>query len=100
MSDKQIQLFLKGAEGKTVLLNDPSNPVTPSTTIKKLKEIISNKTGYPAKEQVLVYAGKPLTEYYQDQTSGPEMKVSDYNMVDNATIFMGLRLLGGGSIEF
>ncbi|TNV78690.1 hypothetical protein FGO68_gene10043 [Halteria grandinella] len=94
MSQKQLQLFLKGVSGKTVILSDPNNPVTPSTTIKQLRKIITIKTGVSVDEQVLVYAGKPLTDIHSNG-SGADMLVSDYNMVENGTLFLGLRVMGG-----
>jgi hypothetical protein len=91
--EKHLQLFVRGMEGKTSVLNNPDMPVKPSTTILQLRKIIKAKTGIPEDEQVLVYAGKPLLDL--DPESGEYRLVSHYNMVDNGTITLGLRVRGG-----
>lgn len=76
--ETNLQIFLKGVNGKTIILNDSANLIRASTTVAALRKIITAKTGIKEEEQVLVYAGKPL--YELNTSTNTAMTVGDYNM--------------------
>lgn len=75
---QSLQIFVKGMEGRTTVIKDDTNPLSISTTIKRFREIIKEKTGIPQDEQVLIYAGKPLTDL--DYNSGSDLTLGDFGI--------------------
>lgn len=55
------QIFVRGFEGKTILLGTTMQ-LNKDTTISKLKELISDRTGIKSKETILIYGTKQLSE--------------------------------------
>lgn len=79
-----MQLFVRGENLHTF-------DVTEGERVFDLKNAIAFAEGIPADEQVLFYAGKPL-----DDT----LSLEDCGVADLSTLEVGLRLLGGNSLEF
>ena len=75
----KMQIFVQGEQTNVY-------DISPSTSIGDLKELISFRSGVPCGNQVLTYAGRPL----QDENT-----LSDGNIVESATISLGVRILGG-----
>lgn len=84
-------------EGRTTVIRDDVKPITSSTTIKQFREYIKAKTGIPLDEQVLIYAGKPLTDL--DYATGKDLTVGDFGIQENSTVNLGLRVRGGAQLE-
>ena len=74
-----MQIFVQG--DKTDVYD-----ISPSTNVGDLKELISFRSGVPCENQVLTYAGRAL----QDENTLSEGDIHEF-----ATIFLGERLLGG-----
>jgi hypothetical protein len=55
-----FQLFLKGLEGKTSMLQ--SDDLGPNTTVKDLRKLVKEKTGVAEDDQRLLYAGKQMED--------------------------------------
>lgn len=87
-TSKYLSLFVKGWEGKTMTLGE-KYLFTPETKVRRLKEIVSTRTGIDAKDMVLIYASKQLSENYEGLTFG------DIGIMNNSTIMMVARLRGG-----
>jgi ubiquitin len=79
-----IQVFLKTLTGSTITLEAPS-----ASLIEKLKEQIYTRTLVPIDSQRLIFAGKQL----EDGRS-----LCDYNIRQEDTIHLVLRLRGGGDV--
>merc|ERR1739848_473900 len=60
--------------------------VSPSITVGDLKELISFRSGVAYEEQVLTFAGRPLND---------EHTLSEDEINEASTLFLGERLLGG-----
>ena len=75
------QIFVRTLQGKTITVD-----VDGSDTVKAVKRKIQDKENLPANEQRLIYAGKQL-----DDTR----MLSEYDVKNNATLHLLLRLKGG-----
>jgi len=71
----------KGLDGKTLTFKIGEND-----TIENIKEICFGKTGIPANQQRLIFAGKQLED---------KRTVQDYNIQKESSIHLVLRLRGG-----
>lgn len=76
-----MMLFMKNLEGKTITLDVESN-----NTVEDLKEKIKDKEGIPVDQMRLIYGGKDLQNSRQ---------LSDYNLQNESTIHLLLRMRGG-----
>jgi large subunit ribosomal protein L40e len=77
----RMQIFIKTPSGKTLSID-----TNPNDTIKKIKEIIHDKEGIDPCQQRLVRVAKQLCE---------KLTLADYNIQNEETIDMFLRLKGG-----
>merc|ERR1712168_849387 len=97
-TDKNIKLHIVTDIKETVEKNTPimqifvqSNKtdvydVSPSITVGDLKELISFRNGVASEQQVLTFAGRPLND---------ERTLSEDEINEASTLFLGERLLGG-----
>lgn len=76
-----MQIFITTVSGRVLVLE-----VAVDTTVKQLKQAIQVKNGILVHLQSLVYGAKPLVD---------EMTLGDYGVMENATVFLVLRLPGG-----
>ena len=79
--DSDMQIFVKTPEGKTITLD-----VEASHTIATVKTIIKNKEGIPKNQQRLLFNDQQLEDGYT---------LSDYDIQQNSTLNLVLRLRGG-----
>jgi len=78
----QMQIFVKGIDGKTMTIG-----VTSSDTIFNVKEKIYDKTGIPVHDQLLQGSSSlPADRDYRT--------LANCNIRKEATLHLGLRLLG------
>ena len=80
-SDGNMQIMIKTLTGKTLCLSVNSND-----TINEIKQKIQQKEGIPLEQQRLVFNGKQLEDSF---------KLGDYNISNDSTIHLVLRLRGG-----
>lgn len=79
-----MQIFVMKPSGKPIAID-----VQPTDTIRKLKDKIKEKIDADPSKQRLVFAGKQLMD---------DLKLQDYSINPNSTIFLVLRLKGGMKI--
>lgn len=79
--DSNIKIFIQTVSNKIISLN-----IGIENTIEELKILINEKENMPMHEQRLIYAGKQLENFY---------KLKDYNIQNNSTLYLVLRLRGG-----
>ena len=73
-----MQLFVKTLTGKTITLQVEQN-----SSIREIKNMITEKEGIPHDQQRLIFGGKQLDN---------DLKLIDYNIHDEATVHLVLRL--------
>ena len=81
-----IQIFVKTLTGKTITFD-----VDPSDTVDSLKTKIKDREGIPNEDQRLIFGGKQLEN---------EKTLNEYNIQKESTIYVVLRLRGGGKQIF
>mmetsp|Transcript_22294 Transcript_22294/g.54010 ORF Transcript_22294/g.54010 Transcript_22294/m.54010 type:complete len:291 (-) Transcript_22294:288-1160(-) len=79
-----MQLFVKTLTGKTVSIE-----IEEGESIEDVKAKIAEKEGIPPEQQRIIFGGQQL----QDGKT-----VDDYNIGDDATLHLVLRLRGGGGV--
>lgn len=76
-----MQIFVKTLQGKTITID-----INSDDTIDVIKRKIAEKEGISSSEQRLIYNGKQLDD---------SRTASDYNLQENGTLHLLLRLKGG-----
>lgn len=80
-----MQLFVKTLTGKTVSIE-----IEEGESIEDVKAKIAEKEGIPPEQQRIIFGGQQL----QDGKT-----IDDYNIGDDATLHLVLRLRGGGGVK-
>lgn len=86
MAPQQIQIFVKGLQGKTTPID-----IHEDATVKEFFSKLSKTNGIPEEEQRVIYAGKQL----QGEKEGKRQRLKDYGLQHGSTVFLVLRLKGG-----
>ncbi|NP_001118081.1 ubiquitin-like protein [Oncorhynchus mykiss] len=76
-----IQVFLKNEKGQTHTYD-----VVPGETVTQFKAKVQNKEAVPANQQRLIHEGRQLED---------GQKLENYNIRNQSTIYLTLRLRGG-----
>ncbi|XP_048842705.1 polyubiquitin-like [Brienomyrus brachyistius] len=76
-----IQVFLKTEKGAT-----HTYKIAPVETVSEFKKKVFNKEHVPVDQQRLIYGGRQMEDH---------KKLQDYDVENESTIFLNLRLRGG-----
>ncbi len=81
-----MQVFVKTLTGKTISVD-----VEPDESVESLKSKIQEKEGIPPDQQRIIFGGKQLDSM---------KSLSDYEIDDDSTVHLVLRLRGGELTNF
>ena len=84
---EQFDIYIKTLTGKTITLES----VTSNDTIATLKDMVYDIEGIPPDQQRLIFACQQLQD---------DLTIADYNIQQESTIHVVLKLRGGGSPSF
>ncbi|XP_071179599.1 uncharacterized protein [Mytilus edulis] len=84
---KELQLFLKGLEGKTTIIR-----IDEDASIAQLRRMIHEKTLISLEEMRVLYCSKELRDTDENRK---EQFLSDYRIQDEGNLVLVLRLRGG-----
>ncbi len=83
-TSKTIKVFIKNLTGKTIPFS-----ISPSAEVEDLKDMIRSQETIPIDQQRLIFQGKQLED---------RRTLEDYNIKDESTLHLVLRLRGGGEL--